>query len=252
MFSEGTHAILVAIEAALAVTTYIAVAVIPAPYGRHDRAGWGPRISARTGWILMESPALVAFAAFYARGPHARETAPLTLAALWFVHYLNRVVFYPLRMRPAARGMPILVAVMAIGFNVLNASVNAPALSTFGTYDDAWLGDPRFIVGVGLFALGFAINVRADNVLFRLRQTGVTGYRVPSGALHDLVANPNYFGEIVEWWGFAIATWSPGAAAFAVYTMANLVPRAASNLDWYRKTFASYPLERRAVFPYLY
>lgn len=33
-------------------------------------------------------------------------------------------------------------------------------------------------------------------------------------------------GEIIEWIGFAIACWSLPAAAFAVYTFANLAPRA--------------------------
>ena len=30
-----------------------------APYGRHFRQGWGPSVSPRTGWILMELPALL-------------------------------------------------------------------------------------------------------------------------------------------------------------------------------------------------
>ena len=49
---------------------------------------------------------------------------------------------------------------------------------------------------------------------------------VPHGPLFRLVSCPNYFGEIVDWSGFALATWSPGGLLFALWTAANLVPRA--------------------------
>lgn len=40
--------------------------------------------------------------------------------------------------------------------------------------------------------------------------------------LHLVIA----VGEIIEWIGFAVACWSLPAAAFAIYTIANLAPRA--------------------------
>ena len=52
---------------------------------------------------------------------------------------------------------------------------------------------------------------------------------------------PNYLGEIVEWTGWALATWSLAGLAFAVYTAANLAPRAVANHDWYLSTFDDYP-----------
>ena len=30
-----------------------------APYGRHIRDGWGPTISAKVGWVFMESPCVM-------------------------------------------------------------------------------------------------------------------------------------------------------------------------------------------------
>eukprot|EP00904_Undaria_pinnatifida_P007423 jgi/Undpi1/3810/HiC_scaffold_16.g07179.m1 len=44
--------------------------------------------------------------------------------------------------------------------------------------------------------------------------------------MFEYVSTANFFGECVEWCGFAIAGWSLPAAAFALYTVANLVPRA--------------------------
>lgn len=48
------------------------------------------------------------------------------------------------------------------------------------------------------------------------------GYQVPRKGMFQLITCPNYFGEIVEWIGLAIAMQSIGAAVFALYTAANL------------------------------
>ncbi len=64
--------------------------------------------------------------------------------------------------------------------------------------------------------------------------------------------NPNHFGEIVEWAGFAIIAWSLPALTFAIWTFSNLVPRALNHHDWYREHFQDYPKKRKAVLPWLW
>jgi len=49
---------------------------------------------------------------------------------------------------------------------------------------------------------------------------------VDAGGLFTYVSGANYFGEIVEWFGFAIATWSLPAFAFAFFTLCCIGPRA--------------------------
>jgi hypothetical protein len=44
-------------------------------------------------------------------------------------------------------------------------------------------------------------------------------------------------------------SWSLAGAAFALWTLANLVPRAGAHHRWYRARFADYPPERRALLP---
>jgi hypothetical protein len=251
MPSAALHTTLILVEIALAVITFASLFLVVAPYGRHTRPGWGPQISARVGWMVMETPALAGFLFFYLGGRHRFEVAPLALASLWLLHYGHRVLVFPLRMRPGAKKMPVAIAAMAVLFNILNASVNAPQVSEFGHYDPEWLRDPRFVGGAILFLTGFVLNLRADDVLRNLRRPGETAYRIPTGALHDLVANPNYLGEILEWTGWAIATWSLAGFSFTLYTAANLVPRAISNRSWYRQTFPDYPADRRAIFPWI-
>mmetsp|Transcript_16300 Transcript_16300/g.45403 ORF Transcript_16300/g.45403 Transcript_16300/m.45403 type:complete len:237 (+) Transcript_16300:537-1247(+) len=76
-------------------------------------------------------------------------------------------------------------------------------------------------------------------------------YRVPHGGLFALVSCPNYFGEMVQWTGFAVACWSTPGAAFAIATAANLLPRGLSHHHWYLCNLKGYPSGRRGVIPYL-
>ena len=65
---------------------------------------------------------------------------------------------------------------------------------------------------------------------------------IPKGKMSGTAAVHNYigdFGEITEWLGFAILTWSWAGAVFALWTFANLAPRAHRIYDAYRKEFGA-------------
>ncbi len=240
------------LEIGLGVITVVALFFVTAPYGRHQRRGWGPEVGQRLGWVLMELPAVAVWAAIFALGEHRAETAPLAMLAIWQLHYVHRTFVFPLRIPAANKTTPLSIVGMAVVFNVLNAYVNARWVSHFGAYDVAWLSSPQFLGGLSLFLVGFVINVRSDYALLALRKSrGDGGYSVPRGGLFELVSCPNYFGELLEWIGWAILTWSLSGAAFAIYTAANLVPRAISHHRWYREKFPDYPPSRRAVVPFL-
>jgi steroid 5-alpha reductase family enzyme len=147
--------------------------------------------------------------------------------------------------------MPAAVSLMAIVFNVINAYLNARWLSELGSYPRSWLADPRFLAGAALFLGGMALNISSDNTLFKLRKPGDEGYRIPHGGAYRWVSAPNYLGELIEWLGFALASWSLAGLAFFLFTFANLVPRAIANHKWYRHRFPDYPRERKAVIPFL-
>ena len=83
-----------------------------------------------------------------------------------------------------------------------------------------------------------------------LREEGA-GYEIPRGWLYRYISCPNYFGEIVEWIGWAVAIWSLAGASFAVFTIANLAPRAISHHRWYHEKFPDYPPERKALVPFV-
>ena len=234
------------------LASFLLLQFVSAPYGRHERDGWGPTLPSRLAWLLMEAPAVLLFLGVYLLGEHRLQLTPLLLLGLWQVHYVNRTFIYPFRTRGKDRPMPLLVALMAVVFQVANAYLNARQISHLGSYGTEWLWDPRFLIGVGLFGAGFAINQWADQVLRRLRKPGETGYKIPRGGLYERISAPNYFGEILEWIGWAVATWSLAGLSFAVFTIANLAPRAATNHRWYQATFPDYPPQRRALIPFVW
>ena len=237
----------------LALLTFVSLLFITAPYGRHyDNKGWGPDIPSRVGWVLMESPAVFFFAFVYFRGQHALSAVPLVLLGLWQWHYLHRTFVFPFRMRMGGKSMPLLIAVMGIGFNLLNAYINARFISELGRYGQDWLADPRFLLGGALFFTGFVMNVHSDTILRNLRRDGDKDYHIPYGGAYRFVSCPNYLGELLEWLGWALATWSLGGLAFFIYTAANLVPRARSHHRWYKEKFSDYPSERKAIIPGIY
>ena len=204
----------------------------------------------KVGWVVMEAPAALGFVVLFVLGEHQRSPMSWVFLALWEIHYLHRAFVYPLGLRSQGNRMPVVVVGMALVFNVVNVYLNGRYLFTLSEgYPLAWLLDPRFLVGLAMFVCGYAVNRHSDAILRSLRQPGESGYRIPRGGLYRWVSCPNYLGEIVEWVGWAVATWSLTGLAFAAWTAANLVPRALSHHRWYRQHLNNYPPERRALVP---
>ena len=218
---------------------------INAPYGRFTREGWGLQISSSLGWLVMEGVSFVVFALFWWLNPQFGSPVVMILGGAWLVHYGQRSFIYPLLMRSPGKPKPISIAFMAATFNILNASGNAYTLSDRPV-------DASLIIGLLIFAAGMIGNIHSDHVLRSLRAPGETGYKVPQQGLHRLVAAPNYFAELVEWIGFAIAAQTLASWAFVVFTFANLAPRAVANLKWYREKFPEYPRSRKALIPFVW
>ena len=169
---------------------------------------------------------------------------------MWQAHYVQRTFVFPFLLRGRDRKAPLSTVGLALLFNCVNSSVNAYALSHGpGAHDPSWVSDPRFLAGTALFLIGYSINRHSDRVLRALRKPGEAGYSIPQAGLHRQVASPNYLGEIVEWAGFALAAWNLAALAFALFTVANLAPRAHAHLQWYRERFPEYPRSRKALIP---
>ncbi|EOY07305.1 hypothetical protein QUC31_011424 [Theobroma cacao] len=242
----------------IVLPTWISLKFIQAPYGKHNRPGWGPTLSPSLAWFLMESPTLWLTVLLFPFGRHFSNPKSFILMSPYLFHYFNRTVLYPLRLSRSsngqARSFPVSIALMAFGFNLLNAYLQARWVSHYkDDYENDKLFWLRFLVGLLVFIAGMWVNVWADSVLVGLKKQGGGGYKVPRGGLFDLVSCPNYFGEIMEWLGWAVMTWSCVGFGFFLYTCANLVPRARASRRWYLEKFKDdYPKHRKAVIPFLY
>lgn len=234
----------------LAAVTFAALQWTVAPYGRHVRGGWGPQIPSVTGWVVMELPAVVVPLTCFALSERRDNPVLWVFLGAWLLHYVHRTFIFPFRMRMRGKQMPALIAALAFVTNVAVNYLVARWLFTLGpTYDERWLRSMPLLVGSAVFLVGFMLNVHSDDVLRRLRAPGETGYKIPRAGAWRWVSSPNYLGEIIEWAGFALMTLSMPALAFLVWTMSNLLPRAASNHRWYRETFDDYPRQRKALIP---
>ena len=153
--------------------------------------------------------------------------------------------------------MPLGIVLMGITFNVLNACMQGGWIFYFSPadmYTTAWLTTPQFIIGTVVFFGGMFINLHSDYIIRHLRRPGDTAHYLPRGGMFRYVTSANYFGEIVEWTGFAILTWSLSGTVFVVWTFANLVPRANTIYHRYLDEFGDEvrAMRLKRVIPFIY
>lgn len=217
---------------------------------------WGPSVNNRTGWILMESPVVLVMLLLWVFSPRATEAAPVVMASIFQLHYIQRSFVFPFLIRGKNR-MPLAIIACGIIFNVVNAYMIggwifyvAPA----DMYTVSWLWSPLFILGLLIFIAGMAINISSDRIIRNLRKPGDTRHYIPRGGMFRFVTSANYLGEFTEWLGYAILTWSPGGLAFAIWTFANLAPRARALHRRYLKEFGDEyaALKRNYILPFIY
>lgn len=237
---------------AVAAVIFVVLMFITAPYGRHTKSTWGPLINNKVGWFIMEFFLLVVLFYFITTGENEQSIVNWIIIGLISAHYLNRSLIFPLRIKTKGKKMPLVIVIMALCFNLSNGFLFGYYLGNFKVYTIDWLTTPQFIIGGIVFIAGAVINKYSDTVLINLRKPNETGYKIPKGGLFKYISCPNLFGEVIEWLGFAILTWSLPGLAFFVWTFANLIPRAIAHHHWYLNHFENYPKKRKAVLPFLW
>lgn len=264
-----------------AVVVFVCLFFVDAGYGKFYTKRWGPSVGNKMGWVLMEAPVFVLMLVFYfiweapvagCRAQDCSHLAPdsnvgspvlLLFLCLFELHYFHRSFIFPFLLKGKSR-MPLAIVLLGVVFNSLNAFMQAGWLFCLSKnvmpyrYTTAWLTTPQFIIGTLMFIAGMAININSDYIIRQLRakRKGDESNRhyLPDRGLYRHVTSANYFGEFVEWCGFAVLTWSLSGAVFALWTFANLAPRAHRIYKRYQKEFpdqmAARP--RKRLIPYLW
>ena len=233
----------------VAVITFIYLFFESAPYGRHIKDGWGVKISARLGWIVMESPCVFLMILYAILVYDQLKNYHIIFLILWLTHYIHRTLIYPFAIKMTNPYMPISIAASAFFFNIINVSIQAYGIFYFTQFSQDWLVSNTFKIGLGLFLIGMYINIRSDYIMISLKKEKGSGYHIPNSFLYKYLSAPNYFGEIIEWLGWAVLTWSMSGLVFLIWVIANLFPRAISHHKWYLNKFEDYPKNRKAIIP---
>jgi len=248
---ESIYSVLLFTEFSLAVPIFILLFFVRAPYGKFLNKRWGSSIKAAPAWALMEFPALILPLILFIYSGNTNEPVYLVFIGIWMLHYIQRTLVYPLVLNRNSHKVPLLIIILSLIFNLINGWINGYGVFIKIDAGNNLLYSFRFITGLIIFLTGFIINMHSDSVLRNLRTKGDTSYKIPQKGLFKYICCPHYLGEIIEWTGWALLTCSPAAAAFLVFTIANLVPRAVRSLEWYRKEFPDYPAGRKAIIPFI-
>jgi 3-oxo-5-alpha-steroid 4-dehydrogenase 1 len=252
MISHETFNLICWAWIAVGVIIFPILLKVTQPYGRHSKSNLGPMINNRLGWFLMELPALVIFGYLVSFKANLLNVLVLLPAILWGLHYIHRVLIFPLQIRTARKKIPALIVLLAFIFNIINGFLNGYWFVYYATgYNSGLLIDLRLITGVILFLTGSVINKYHDLLLIKLRPATGDGYKIPYGGLFKYVSCPNFLGEIISWTGFALVAFNLPALSFLIWTLINLTTRALDHHRWYNKEFFEYDKKRKAIIPYL-
>lgn len=256
-----TYRVVLEVMVVLAVIVYLALQYFKAGYGFLRTSSWGPAIPNKIGWVLMESPVFIAMVVFFAICGTNSGTAVIIMTCLFLTHYFQRSFIFPFLIKGKSK-MPISIILMGVTFNLVNVYMIGswffiyciPPYVPEPYYTIEWLYSPQFIIGTIIFLFGMFVNLQSDHIIRHLRKPGDSKHYIPKGGMFKYVSSANYFGEITEWFGFAILTWSIPGAVFCIWTFANLAPRANSLYEKYAQEFGEEftKLKRKRVIPFIY
>ncbi|KAG7316047.1 hypothetical protein KOW79_020913 [Hemibagrus wyckioides] len=219
-------------------------------YGRYvETSSPGVMLPAKVAWFTQELPSVLIPVLLLLTTDTSPGLGRGVLLWTFCLHYFQRTFIYA----PLSKGRPcpLSITVSALVFCSLNGFLQGHHMLHCARYDDAWHTDVRFIAGLLLFFSGMAINIHSDHILRNLRKPGEITYKIPEGGMFEWVSGANFFGEILEWCGYAAAAWSLPSFSFAFFTICSIGPRAYHHHRFYLEKFDNYPKSRKAVIPFI-
>ena len=111
-------------------------------------------------------------------------------------------------MRASIRGYIWKSLGMVFGFQ--SAMVLLVALPLFVVFRQDYSGMITFkILGILIWGLGLGIEIMADRQLRSFQQKRTSSEQILESGLWSISRHPNYVGEAIVWWGFALFAFTP-------------------------------------------
>ncbi len=258
MIALSTYNTFLAVMAIVAVFVFIALHFVKAGYGYLYNPKYGFPLPNKLAWVLMEAPVFITMWILWYLSGASFTAVTLVLFSIIQIHYFQRSFIFPLLLRGDSK-MPVSIMLMGATFNTLNALMQGGWLfyivpTYFPNYYADWFTKPYIYIGVIVWLFGFITNLHSDYIIRHLRKPGDKKHYIPRGGMFRFVSSANYFGEFMEWVGYAIASWSVAGAVFAWWTFANLAPRAGDLRKRYEQEFGEEftSLKRKRIIPFIY
>jgi hypothetical protein len=229
----------------------------PAPYGKHanDGINWGPMVNQRLAHTLSDAPpGVILFTLVFFLYGIQRGYVNITFYVLWMCHCVHRGIIHPWIMNYGNNKTPIGIPIAGLFPNLLFSYLNADWIGS-ASYKSDYYTDPRFIIGILLFLIGFCINRAVDFTLRNIRSRGDylgERYFISEGCLFKRISCPNFLGEMLEWFGWAVGTWSPAGVVWFMFRCGTFIPQSKQYHDWYKGRFPDYIKNRKALIPFIY
>ena len=204
-------------------------------------------------WLMMEVPNIF-FTALMMWEINLKWTDErILIVSMFWLHYFLRIVVFTSLLRGGTPN-PLGELWSAALFTAVNGTVQVAWHMYYTVYPPGYMYSVQFMLGVAIFFLGMLINHHSDSILRNLRKDdNDRGHYIPRGGLFEYVSGANYFGEILEWFGYAVAAGTIPAFFFFVSTAVVTGLRAILHHKWYQAKFEDeYPKDRTVVIPFIF
>jgi len=203
--------------------------------------------TSKTNLILPELLSIAAFTFIFLTGNSAKTSVTWLFFFFWISHFGIKIIFNTLNghhYKTRSVNTKMFSVIVTV-----NALINGYYLGwLWPAYAVSWINHPAFLGGSILIILGFVIQISAN---IGIATNEEIDKHVLNSGLHKIVFCPAYFGEILQWGGFAIITWSAPAAAAFCWMLPMLYMQATVQKHRYLHKFPELPMARKALVPYI-
>ena len=171
------------------LVVFVSLYFVDAGYGKMRTEKWGPSMSNKAGWFLMEVPVFLVvlylyFKSFPLYGGITKNVPYWIFFLIFEFHYFQRSFIFPFLLKGKGR-MPFAIMILSVVWNLINGYIQGFWLFHLAPqyypemYTSAWVTTPQFIIGTIIFIVGWCINMHSDYVIRHLRQPGDTKHYLP-------------------------------------------------------------------------